>query len=130
MPKWWVACSADPDDERLRRTLAPAVLATLPDVGGRFAAAGWADAVVVGQLVVGQERSGAWPHIAADVRLGAGRSRLEAMPDNGNRWGWLLVVLALLAYVLGRSQQIWLLEIGAFIPLLAGCGLLAKSSNF
>ena len=52
--------------------------------------------------------------------------RLEAMPDNGNRWGWLLVVPALLAYVLGRSQQIWLLEIGAFIPLLAGCGVLAK----
>ena len=52
--------------------------------------------------------------------------RLQVLPDNGSRWGWLLVVLALLAYVLGRSQQIWLLEIGAFIPLLAGCGILAK----
>nr|WP_321238909.1 exosortase B [uncultured Tolumonas sp.] len=52
--------------------------------------------------------------------------RLQVLPDNGSRWGWLLVVLALLAYVMGRSQQIWLLEIGAFIPLLAGCGILAK----
>ena len=52
--------------------------------------------------------------------------RLQVLPDNCSRWGWLLVVLALLAYVLGRSQQIWLLEIGAFIPLLAGCGILAK----
>lgn len=52
--------------------------------------------------------------------------RLQALPDHGSRWGWLLVVPALLAYVLGRSQQIWLLEIGAFIPLLAGCGLLSK----
>ena len=52
--------------------------------------------------------------------------RLQVLPDNGSRWGWLLVILALLAYILGRSQQIWLLEIGAFIPLLAGCGILAK----
>ena len=54
--------------------------------------------------------------------------RLQALPDHGSRWGWLLIVPALLAYVLGRSQQIWLLEIGAFIPLLAGCGLLAKGN--
>ena len=52
--------------------------------------------------------------------------RLQVLPDDGNTWGWFLVVLALLAYVLGRSQQIWLLEIGAFIPLLAGCSILEK----
>ena len=52
--------------------------------------------------------------------------RLDALPEQPSRWGWALVLPALLAYVLGRSQQIWLLEIGAFIPLLAGCGVLAK----
>lgn len=42
------------------------------------------------------------------------------------QWGWLLIIPALLAYVLGRSQEIWLLEVGAFIPLLAGITLLHK----
>lgn len=55
--------------------------------------------------------------------------RLQALPENGNPWGWLLVLPALLAYILGRSQHIWLLEIGAFIPLLAGCGILARGSR-
>lgn len=55
--------------------------------------------------------------------------KLQALPDKGKFWGWFLVVPALLAYMLGRSQQIWLLEIGAFIPLLAGCSVLAKGEN-
>jgi exosortase B len=54
---------------------------------------------------------------------------LYSLPENGNRWGWLLVLPALFAYVLGRSQQIWLLELGAFIPLLAGCGVLVKGGT-
>lgn len=54
---------------------------------------------------------------------------LMSLPNNGSRWGWALVLPAMLAYILGRSQQIWLFEIGAFIPLLAGCGVLTKGSS-
>ncbi|KAF0815388.1 hypothetical protein IGB42_00469 [Andreprevotia sp. IGB-42] len=43
-----------------------------------------------------------------------------ASPGRCSAWGWPLICAGLLAYVLGRSQEIWLLEIGAFIPLLAG----------
>ncbi|MGU5767040.1 exosortase B [Aeromonas allosaccharophila] len=48
------------------------------------------------------------------------------LPNKPVKWGWLLIIPALLAYVLGRSQEIWLLEVGAFIPLLAGITLLHK----
>ena len=48
------------------------------------------------------------------------------LPKKQAQWGWLLITPALLAYVLGRSQEIWLLEVGAFIPLLAGITLLHK----
>lgn len=48
------------------------------------------------------------------------------LPNKTAKWGWLLIIPALLAYVLGRSQEIWLLEVGAFIPLLAGITLLHK----
>lgn len=48
------------------------------------------------------------------------------LPQKEAQWGWLLIIPALLAYVLGRSQEIWLLEVGAFIPLLAGIALLHK----
>ena len=48
------------------------------------------------------------------------------LPSKTAKWGWLLIIPALLAYVLGRSQEIWLLEVGAFIPLLAGITLLHK----
>jgi exosortase B len=36
-----------------------------------------------------------------------------------SRWGWLLMALVVPMYALGRSQQIYLLEVGALIPLLA-----------
>ena len=39
-------------------------------------------------------------------------------------WGWLLVVIALLAYVVGHSQMILLFEVGSVIWLLAGLALL------
>ncbi len=48
------------------------------------------------------------------------------LPPKQNQLGWLLIIPALLAYVLGRSQEIWMLEVGAFIPLLAGITLLHK----
>ncbi len=35
-------------------------------------------------------------------------------------WGWPLLVVGALMYIMGRSQQIYLFEIGAFIPLIAG----------
>ena len=48
------------------------------------------------------------------------------LPNKTAKWGWLLIIPALLAYVLGHSQEIWMLEVGAFIPLLAGITLLDK----
>lgn len=48
------------------------------------------------------------------------------LPQKQAQWGWLLIIPALLFYVLGRSQEIWLLEVGSFIPLLAGIALLHK----
>ncbi len=52
--------------------------------------------------------------------------RLVALPDRSVQWGWLLILPTLFCYVVGRSQQIWLFELGAFIPLLAGITLLHK----
>lgn len=40
--------------------------------------------------------------------------------------GWVLILLAGLAYVLGRSQDVWLLEVGSLIVMLAGCVLLVR----
>lgn len=48
------------------------------------------------------------------------------LPKKSSICGWLLVIPALVFYVLGRSQQIWLFEVGSFIPLLAGIALLHK----
>ncbi|MBM5574871.1 exosortase B [Deefgea sp. CFH1-16] len=42
--------------------------------------------------------------------------------------GFVIVVLALLLYILGRSQGILIFEIGAFIPLM--CGLLIISKGW
>ena len=49
-----------------------------------------------------------------------------SLPVKSSAWGWLLVIPALLLYMVGRSQQIWLFEVGSFIPLLAGVALLHK----
>ena len=45
---------------------------------------------------------------------------------SGARAGWLPLVVGLLAYIVGRSQQIYILEIGSFICLLASLVLLLR----
>jgi len=45
-----------------------------------------------------------------------------------NRWGWVFVVFALLLYILGRSQDILIFEIGSVIWLLVGVGLLTRGT--
>ncbi len=42
----------------------------------------------------------------------------------GSAWGWAPLLLGLAAFVLGRSQSIWTLEIGAQLLVLAGLVLL------
>ena len=50
---------------------------------------------------------------------------LEASKDQGpSAWGWPLVVVALLLYIVGHSQMILLFEVGSVIWLLAGLMLL------
>ena len=49
-----------------------------------------------------------------------------ALPERSQVAGWLLIIPALLFYILGRSQEIWLFEVGSFIPLLGGIALLYK----
>ena len=51
---------------------------------------------------------------------------LLALPEKCSHWGWLAVIPALCLYILGRSQEIWLFEVGSFILLLAGACLLFK----
>ncbi len=50
-----------------------------------------------------------WNAIADDVK-----------PEPAPALGWPLVVLALLLYIVGRSQDILIFEIGSLIPMLAG----------
>lgn len=45
--------------------------------------------------------------------------------QKASAWGWVLVVIALLAYIVGHSQMILLFEVGSVIWLLAGLMLLA-----
>lgn len=52
--------------------------------------------------------------------------RLLALPERSVWLGWVCIIPALVLYILGRSQQIWLFELGAFIPLIAGITLLNK----
>jgi exosortase B len=43
--------------------------------------------------------------------------------------GWLIFVLGLLVYILGRSQSIILFEVGAFVPVLAGILLIMRGEQ-
>ena len=52
--------------------------------------------------------------------------RLLNKPDERAAIGWLMLIPALVGYAVGRSQEIWLFEVGAFIPLFAGVILLNK----
>ena len=45
-----------------------------------------------------------------------------------NPWGWAFVVFAMLLYILGRSQDILIFEIGSVIWLLVGVGLLTHGT--
>ncbi|WP_373924798.1 exosortase B [Duganella sp. CY15W] len=49
--------------------------------------------------------------------------------SGGSAWGWVVVVFALLLYVLGRSQDISLFEVGSVIWLLAGLLLLLRGGK-
>jgi exosortase B len=54
---------------------------------------------------------------------------MQASADaRGNRWGWVFVVFAMLLYIVGRSQDILLFEIGSVIWLLLGIGLLTRGT--
>lgn len=52
---------------------------------------------------------------------------LKQLPERSSWLGWPLIVVALLLYIVGRTQEIWLFEVGGFIPLIAGLLLLYKS---
>jgi exosortase len=51
-------------------------------------------------------------------------SRTAPPPGTGLRLGWVFVIAGLLMHIIGRSQGIWMLDGGAYIPLLAGWLLL------
>ncbi|MDR3427059.1 MULTISPECIES: exosortase B [Silvimonas] len=54
------------------------------------------------------------------------RGELAALPAQANRAGWACLAVFVFAYALGRSQGIYFLEVGAFVPLIAGYLLLEK----
>jgi exosortase B len=55
------------------------------------------------------------------------RNQLALLPEKSCWLGWLLIIISLSAYILGRSQEIWLFEVGSFIPFIGGLILLHKS---
>ncbi len=55
---------------------------------------------------------------------GAMEAAAQGQPTSA--WGWLLVLIALLLYPMGRSQQINIFEVGSVIWLLAGLILLLR----
>lgn len=54
------------------------------------------------------------------------RSELALLPSQRASFGWVLLGCFVLAYALGRSQGIYFMEVGAFIPLIGGLVLLEK----
>jgi exosortase B len=52
-----------------------------------------------------------------------------ALGQRANNWGWPLVLLALLFYAVGRSQQIGILEVGSVVWLLTGTILLLRGTQ-
>jgi exosortase B len=45
------------------------------------------------------------------------------------KFGWLCLTFGLFLYVVGRSQEILIFEVGAFIPVLVGTLLITKGKN-
>lgn len=64
--------------------------------------------------------------LAVSIWLLAGKVRAFKFQENdsSSASAWPMLALALLMYVLGRSQSIWFLEVGSQIPLLAALALL------
>jgi exosortase B len=52
-----------------------------------------------------------------------------ALGQRSSAWGWPVVVLAMLFYAIGRSQQIGILEVGSVIWLLAGMILILRGTR-
>ena len=46
--------------------------------------------------------------------------------QSAKTFGWLCLIFGLLIYAIGRSQEIILFEVGAFVPVLAGTLLIAR----
>ncbi len=51
-------------------------------------------------------------------------AKMTEVADEPSAWGWLLVAIALLAYVIGNSQGIVLLEVGSVVWMITGVLLL------
>ncbi|MCP2010317.1 exosortase B [Duganella violaceipulchra] len=47
----------------------------------------------------------------------------------GSAWGWPVVVLGVLFYIVGRTQEIQIVEMGSFLWLLVGCALLVRGAR-
>jgi len=74
-------------------------------------------------------RTGTWSHHpgCGGVAPLQNRQGLAELPAASNPLaGWSLFVLAMLMYVVGRSQAVLFLEVGSEIPLLASMLLLFK----
>lgn len=55
---------------------------------------------------------------------------LESRPESSNLLlGWPLVIVGLLSYLLGRSQDIMMLDLGSQIPLFAGLVLITRGNK-
>ena len=52
--------------------------------------------------------------------------KLLALPSRHEWLGWAILFLSSCLYIIGRSQQIWLFEIGSFIPCVVAITLLHK----
>ena len=57
------------------------------------------------------------------------KMELASQGEERSAWGWPLVVMALLLYALGRSQEIGIFEVGSVIWLLAGLLLLLRGGR-
>lgn len=52
--------------------------------------------------------------------------QINELPSGGTKSGWPLMILGLLLYILGRSQDILIFEVGSQIPVIAGLLLIMR----